>query len=110
MEKLKNINFALLAFIAFSVRIVALGANLSDAIALLVLAALYGGTKLLQAKAAEHADKNKEEFAKLVAKTNADIAMLNEKIEKEISEVRGSVAGIKLSGGRGFRNISGNGQ
>lgn len=92
---MRKINFALLAFVAFSIRMVALGASFSDAVVMLVLAAMYAYDRWLHFHPMRNSDK-----------------AWTEKIERELADVRSAVAAVKLGAvavGQGLRKLGGNG-
>jgi hypothetical protein len=98
MEKIKslllNANVALLAFVAFTVRLVVTGVNFSEALALLVYAGLYGYTKWLKAR--EEITKDKH---------------FTDKVEKELQDLRSAVGAMKLgqaTWGMNTRKVGGN--
>lgn len=91
MEKLKNVNFALVAFIAFAVRMVAMGASISEALVMLVLAGLYGYDKWLN----KSSDTLKEE-------------QRVQKMERDIADLKSTIASIKLgAASAGIRKLGG---
>ena len=47
-EKLKSLNFTLLAFIAFTVKILVIDATIADSLIIAVLAGVYGYTQYLK--------------------------------------------------------------
>ena len=73
-----KINFSLLTFLALSIKIVALGSNLTDSIALSALAILYGFNLYLN----KH---YKEELP------------LNEEIKKDIAQMKSTIDALKIA-------------
>lgn len=93
---MKKINFALLAFVAFSVRMVAMGATFSEALVMLVLAGMYAYDRYLHFHPLRNSDK-----------------AWTEKVEKELAEVKSAVSAVKLGAaamGHGLRKLGGHGQ
>lgn len=70
----KKINIPMIAFLAFSARIVAFGASWGDAIAMIALAGLYGYHKYLNRK---------------------DILWIKT-VEKEITDLKNAVQSVKM--------------
>lgn len=100
MEKIKklllNSNVSMLAFIAFTVRLIVTGVNFSEALALLVYAGLYGYSKWLS---------DREQITK--------DHKFTEEIRKEIQDVKSAVSAMKIgqaTWGANMRKVGGNGQ
>ena len=78
MEKLKKLNIPLLAFLAFSIRIISIGPNLTDALTLLVFALLYGTSIFIERKYKE-------------------VIPLNESIKADIEKLQGAISSLKIA-------------
>lgn len=72
---LKNVNYSLLAFFLFSIKLVVFGSSVSDAIALFALAGLYGFSLFLESK--------KE-------------TPINDEIKKDLENVKSAVNALKI--------------
>lgn len=72
---MKNINASLILLIAQTARCVGFGASIGDAIALIALCGLYGYLQLLKSKESEP---------------------LNDKVAKDLDEVKSAIAAIKV--------------
>lgn len=83
MEKIKafliKANVSLLAFTAFAVRLIAFGTNISDAVALLVFASLYGYEKWLKTKDFKPLDQ-----------------VFIEETKKDLSDLKSNVSAIRI--------------
>lgn len=99
MQKLKaffqNLNYAVMGFIAFSVRLAIFGATLADALAIFAFAGLYGFQIYLK-----HQDVKKYN-----EKFEADVKIEFQKAAEEIAKVKTAVSGMTL--GNSMRGIGG---